>query len=497
MKFSVNSFIFVTLTNLHIFVSSAASKPNILFVLVDDLGWSDVGFHGSKIQTPNVDKLANEGVILDSYYVQPICSPTRGALMSGRYPIHLGMQHGIVHTGCPFGLPLNITTLPQKLKEVGYSTHMIGKWHLGFYNWESTPTYRGFDTFYGFYNGAEDHYTHVISHFLDFRDNKEIVRDMNETYSVNAFTKRAEQIVKSHDAQNGPLFLYMAFQNVHSPVQAPKQHVDKYSFINDTIRRSYAGMVDIMDEAVGNITGAFKEAGLWDNTLMIFSTDNGGVPKNGGYDYPLRGPKDTLWEGGVRGVGFVHGKMLSRSGVKSTGLIHVTDWYPTLVNLAGGYLNDEDLPLDGHDVWKTISNGEASPRTEILHNIDTPSFPDTELGFAYQGIGLRVGDMKLLMGVPNISYFIPPEERNISEVNSVTDQDLNDPPVPTINVALFNVTADPYEKNDLSKKFPDKVKELQDRLEYYMKGLVPPANKPSDPKARRVARENGAWTPWM
>lgn len=163
----------------------------------------------------------------------------------------------------------------------------------------------------------------------------------------------------------------------------------------------------------------------------------------------------------------------------------------------GGYLNDEDLPLDGHDVWKTISNGEASPRTEILHNIDTPSFPDTELGFAYQGIGLRVGDMKLLMGVPNISYFIPPEERNISEVNSVTDQDLNDPPVPTINVALFNVTADPYEKNDLSKKFPDKVKELQDRLEYYMKGLVPPANKPSDPKARRVARENGAWTPWM
>ncbi|CAH3175540.1 unnamed protein product [Porites lobata] len=230
---------------------------------------------------------------------------------------------------------------------------------------------------------------------------------------------------------------------------------------------------------------------------MIFSTDNGGVPKNGGYDYPLRGRKDTLWEGGIRGVGFVHGDILSRKGVNCTGLIHVTDWYLTLVNLAGGQLDEEELgALDGHDVWKAISNGEPSPRTEILHNVDTPSVPH-QLDFAYQGIGLRVGDMKLLMGVPNISYFIPPEERNSSQGNEVYLYEFEGPPVPLVDVALYNITADPYEKYDLSKKFPDMVEKFQDRVQSYMSGALPPANKPGDPKARQVAKENGAWTPWM
>ncbi|XP_068732455.1 arylsulfatase B-like [Montipora capricornis] len=493
MRLSTSGFALIYLTKLFVFVVSSSRKPHILFVLVDDLGWSDVSFHGSKIKTPNVDKLAAEGVILDQYYVQPICTPTRAALLSGRYPIHTGLQHGIIHSPDPYSLPLDITTLPQKLQKAGYRTHMTGKWHLGFYNWESTPTYRGFDTFYGFYSGAEDHYTHVQDHFLDFRDNKEIVRDMNGTYSVNAFTKRAQQIVESHN-KSSPLFLYMAFQNVHGPVEAPKENVDKYAFINDTLRRTYAGMVDIMDEAVGNITDAFKEAGLWDNTLMIFSTDNGGVPKNGGYDYPLRGRKDTLWEGGIRGVGFVHGNLLSRRGVNFPGLIHVTDWYPTLVNLAGGSINGDDL--DGYDVWKAISGGVPSPRTEILHNIDIPP-SSGQLDFAYQGIGLRIGDMKLLMGVPNISYFIPPEERNSSHSSKLYFQDLEDSPVPLVDLALYNITADPYETNDLSTKFPDIVKKFQDRLEFYMKGMKPPANKPTDPEARRTARRNGAWSPWV
>lgn len=494
MKIFVSVTVFVYLTNLVVPVVSLSRKPHILFVLVDDLGWSDVSFHGSKIKTPNVDKLAAEGVILDNYYVQPICTPTRASLLSGRYPIHTGLQHGIIHSPDPYGLPLEIVTLPQRLKEAGYSTHMIGKWHLGFYNWESTPTYRGFDTFYGFYSGAEDHYTHVQDHFLDFRDNEEIVRDMNGTYSAIGFTKHAQQIAKSHNKSN-PLFLYMAFQNVHSPVQAPKENVEKYAFIEDTLRRTYAGMVDIMDEAVGNITDAFKEAGLWNNTLMIFSTDNGGVPKNGGYDYPLRGRKDTLWEGGVRGVGFVHGNMLSRQGVNCTGLIHVTDWYPTLVNLAGGSLDGDEL--DGFDVWKAISDGEPSQRTEILHNIDIPSFNPGELGFSYQGIGLRIEDMKLLMMVPNISYFIPPEERNTSQSSNLYLQDVDNSPVPMVGLALYNITADPYEKYDLSTKFPDIVQKFQDRLKFYMNGMKLPANKPTDPQARRTARRNGAWTPWV
>ncbi|EDO33632.1 predicted protein [Nematostella vectensis] len=478
---------------LNVVVLQSSAKPHLLFVLADDLGWSDVGFHGSKIQTPNIDRLAANGVILDNYYVQPVCTPTRASLMTGKYPIHTGLQHGIIHNGRPYGLPLNLTLLPQKLRKAGYSTHMLGKWHLGFYNWESTPTYRGFDTFYGFYSGAENHYTHVQDHYLDLRDNEEIVRDQNGTYSAHLFTKRAEQIVRAHDPST-PLFMYMAFQNVHSPVQAPKEYIDRYSFIKDPLRRTYAAMVTIMDDALGNLTRAFDKAGLWENTILIFSTDNGGVPKNGGYDYPLRGRKDTLWEGGVRGVAFVHGVALEQSGVKCKALMHVTDWYPTLVSLAGGSL-DEDEDLDGYDVWESISHGVESPRKELLHNIDTINIPpgDGSLGFSTTGIGLRVGDMKLLMAVPNISYFIPPEDRN----GSVDWYIHSNNKVPMVEVALYNITADPYEKHDLHDKLPDVVTRLQLRVEHYRKTAVPPANKPKDPYARQVAKQNGAWTPWV
>jgi len=238
----------------------ASKPPHILFLLADDLGWSDVGFHGSKIKTPNIDKLASEGVILDNYYVLPICTPTRSALMTGMYPIHTGLQHLVLLATSPYGLPLNITTLPQKLKESGYATHMVGKWHLGYNKWEYTPTYRGFDTFYGYYNGQEDHYTHKVLDILDFRDNKEPVRNLNGKFGTFTHAERAEKIIKSHNSST-PLFLYMAFQNVHVPLQAPQQYIDKYSFIEDENRRTYAGMVDIMDEAIGNITEAMKDAG--------------------------------------------------------------------------------------------------------------------------------------------------------------------------------------------------------------------------------------------
>ncbi|XP_078377383.1 arylsulfatase B-like [Oculina patagonica] len=473
--------------------NASASPPHILFVVVDDLGWSDVGFHGSKIQTPNIDKLASEGVVLDNYYVLPICTPTRSALMTGRYPIHTGLQHLVIFPAAPYGLPLNFTTLPQKLKESGYATHMVGKWHLGFYKWPYTPTYRGFDTFYGYYNGAEDHYSHKILNVLDFRDNKEPVRDLDGKYGTFAFAERAENIIKTHNASK-PLFLYMAFQNVHEPVQAPQKYTDKYSFIEDEQRRTYAGMVDITDEAVGNITDAMKEAGLWDNTLMVFTTDNGGWHDYGGFNWPLRGEKTTLWEGGVRGVSFVHGNMLGRTGVKCEGLLHVTDWYPTLVNLAGGTYDDAASPIDGMDVWNTISHGEPSPRKEILLNIDmNRSNADGLSTTIYEGIAFRMGDMKLLMNVPNSTWFKPPE---LGGEPDMEHNWLATATKDTATVALYNITADPTEREDLSEKLPDMVKTLQERVQYYMKGAVPPLNKPRDPKAFVKAITEGVWTPW-
>jgi len=289
----------------------------------------------------------------------------------------------------------------------------------------------------------------------------------------------------------------MAFQNVHAPVQAPKKYTDKYSFIEDETRRTYAGMVDIMDEAVGNITEAMKDAGLWEDTLMIFTADNGGWHDYGGFNWPLRGEKTTLWEGGVRGVSFVRGNMLGRKGVKCKELLHVTDWYPTLVNLVGGTYDQSPTPLDGMDVWNTISHGEPSPRKEILLNIDLKNtIKEDDLGTTiYEGIALRMGDMKLLMNVPNVTWYKPPElggkpvkEQDVTKTKGTTS-------VP--KVALYNITADPTEHEDLSEKLPDMVKALQERVQYYMKGAVPPLNKTPDPKAFLKAKLEGVWTPWQ
>ncbi|XP_078357482.1 arylsulfatase B-like [Oculina patagonica] len=483
---------FVTLF-VFIFVFQVSCEPfHILLVVVDDFGWSDVGFHGSKIHTPNMDRLAAEGVILDNYYVQPICTPTRAALMSGRYPIHTGLQHSVIHPDEPYGLPLHFTTLPQALKKAGYSTHMVGKWHLGFHKWPYTPTYRGFDSFYGFYTGSGDHFHHEADGFLDLHNNTEPVTDKRGVYSARLYAEQAQNVILSHNSSS-PLFLYLAFQNVHAPAQAPEEYVDKYHFVADRERRTYAAMVDIVDEAIGNVTQAMQQAGLWEDTLMIVTTDNGGDPRRGGYNWPLRGHKGSLWEGGVRGVGFVHGKMLQKTGVKCTELLHVTDWYPTLLNLTGIAENDTSLsPFDGFNIWQTISEGAPSPRTEILLNIDVPSSSGRNHFHYHQGSAIRVDDMKLLMSVPDLTWYKPPElsPEHHQKVGDYAGHDH------TLEVALYNITADPTEQKDLSTKLPDVVKKLQDRVQSYIKGLVPPLNKPSDHRAKVVARHRGYWSPW-
>ncbi|EDO32709.1 predicted protein [Nematostella vectensis] len=478
----------LVLLSAQILSEANAIPPHIVFILVDDLGWFDLGYHGSVIRTPNINQLAGDGIILDNYYVQPLCTPTRSALMTGKYPIHLGTQHGVILPGQPMGLPLDSSTLPEQLKQQGYATHIVGKWHLGFYKEDFVPTKRGFDSFYGYYCGAEDHFTHNVLGFLDFRDNDLIVKDQKGTYGTRAFTKRAVDTIHRHNSSS-PLFLYLPFQNVHGPVQAPPEYIDKYSFIKDKTRRTHAAMVDIMDEAIGNVTSALKSAGLWENTLLVFSTDNGGIHTAGGYNYPLRGEKNTLWEGGVRGAGFVSGPMAPRHGMIYNGLMHVTDWYPTLVHLAGGSMQDS---LDGVDLWDALKQDTASPRKEILHNIDLKI--DVPTAFVFEGVALRSRDMKLLLKVPNATWLVPPELR---EPGITANEGLGSAKMQeVIEVALYNITADPTERHDLSGKFPDIVNEMKKRVDFYRGGLVPPIIKKNDPKAVLTAIKNGAWSPW-
>ncbi|XP_067057176.1 arylsulfatase B-like [Acropora muricata] len=489
-------------------VECKRSQPHILFMLADDLGWIDVGFHGSKIHTPNIDSLAKDGVILDNFYAQPVCTPARGALMTGRYPIHTGLQHTVIHPVDPFGLPLDFQTLPGQLREVGYATHLVGKWHLGFYKWPYVPTNRGFDTAYGFWDGSEDHFNHKRDGVVDFRNGTKPVTNLDGKYATNEYVKRVQEIVEYHDPEK-PLFLYMAFQNVHAPIEAPEEYVKKYDFIDQRMRRVHAGMVDILDEAVGNITKMFKEKGLWDNTLTVFCSDNGGKPVYGGYNWPLRGTKQTLWEGGVRSTGFVHGKILERKGAKCDGLLHISDFFPTLINLAGGTFDPQNpIPVDGFDAWNTISRGDPSPRTEILLNID----PDSSLPGNFQGKALRMGSMKLLMNVPNTTWFKPPElggvfpekilsngsiaeEKDEQVLESLWENYLANGE--RLEVALFNITADPNERHDLSQELPDVVKKMIERMKYYEDSTVPPLFKGADPNALKEAQKNGIWGPWM
>nr|AAF30402.1 sulfatase 1 precursor [Helix pomatia] len=472
-----------------------AGQPNIVFVLADDFGFHDVGYHGSEIHTPTLDALSASGVRLENYYVQPICTPTRSQLMSGRYQIHTGLQHGIINSCQPNALPNDSPTLADKLKESGYATHMVGKWHLGFYKQEYLPWNRGFDTYFGYLNAAEDYFNHNVPwrqvRYLDLRDNNGPVRNETGQYSAHLFTGKAIDVVQSHNTSK-PLFLYLAYQSVHAPLEVPEKYEHKYRNITDKNRRTFAGMVSALDEGVANLTQALKDKGLWNNTVLIFSTDNGGQIHAGGNNYPLRGWKASLWEGGFHGVGFVSGGALKRSGAVSKGLIHVSDWFPTLVTLAGGNLNGTK-PLDGFNQWDTISNETPSPREILLHNIDilypqkgVPLYSntwDTRVRAA-----IRVGDYKLITGDPGNGSWVPPPDGHLYFVPEIQESAAK-------NVWLFNITADPNEHNDLSSEKPLEVLRLLQILVQFNNTAVPPRYPAPDPRCD-PALHGDVWGPW-
>src|SRR6188474_2306638 len=219
-----------------------SEAPNVVFILADDLGRHDCGFMGgTQIKTPRLDKLASEGAKLDAFYVQPVCSPTRAAFMTGRYPMRHGLQVGVVRPWAQYGLPLEERTLPQALKEVGYETAICGKWHLGHFRPEYLPTHRGFDHQYGHYNGALDYFTHDRDGGFDWHRDDKVCRD--EGYTTTLLGTEAVRLIDEHNTAK-PLFLYVPFNAPHSPLQAPQEYLDRYSSITDPKRRTYAAMVN-------------------------------------------------------------------------------------------------------------------------------------------------------------------------------------------------------------------------------------------------------------
>ncbi|MCZ6462872.1 MAG: arylsulfatase, partial [Proteobacteria bacterium] len=277
-------------------------QPNVLLILADDLGWNDVGYHGSEIRTPHLDALATEGVRLESFYVQPYCSATRAALLTGRYPMRMGLQKGLIRPWEKDGLPLEERTLAEALKGAGYATAALGKWHLGAAREAYLPLWRGFDHHYGHYNGAIDYFTHELYGGLDWHRNGIAVDE--EGYATDLLADEAVRWIRRVDPGR-PFFLYLAFNAPHSPLQAPDEQRDRYPEIDDPRRRIYAAMVSALDDGVGRIVAALEEDGRLDDTIVVFASDNGGHPKAEGDNTPLRGQKGNAYEGGIRVPAFV------------------------------------------------------------------------------------------------------------------------------------------------------------------------------------------------
>ncbi|XP_069103673.1 arylsulfatase B-like isoform X1 [Argopecten irradians] len=466
------------------YIPGEAKQPNIVFMVADDYGWNDVGFHNPDMITPNIDKLAYEGVILNQSYVQPVCTPSRNCFMTGVYPFKAGFQHGALLPQQAVCSPAELKFLPQYLKKLGYETHAIGKWHLGFCNWNCTPTYRGFDTFYGYYQGQEDYYTRTVAGGKDFRDDTAPVLPDTSQYSTYVFAERARKLISKHD-KSKPFYLYFPFQSVHTPIEVPKSYENMYSNIKNEGRRKYCGMVTAMDDLVGNVTAALKENGMYDDTLFVFTADNGGWTQFHGNNYPLRGGKITIYEGGTRATAFIAGKMLEKTGYTYDGMMHAVDWMPTILAAAGG---KPDTKIDGINQWDSLRTGAPSKRTEFIYNLDD-KFPPLN-GHA----AIRVGDFKLIEGFPGIypGWYKPETETegnpNVSMLH-LTHENLQ-----YFGRQLYNIKDDPTEHNDLSLTHFEKAEELSKKMAEYHKQMVP-ANFPGNSAESNPQNYGGYWSP--
>ena len=424
--------------------AQAAKQPDIVFFLIDDLGYADCGFNGGKeIKTPNIDRLAQSGAIIENHYVQPVCSPTRSTLLTGRYPTHTGV-YTIVSPGAGWGLPLAERTLADALRSAGYRTALTGKWHLGEFEKAYQPNARGFDHQYGHFFGMLDYFTHERMNKLDWYRNGEPLKE--EGYTTHLIAKEACKVIATGD-QSKPLFLYVPFNGVHSPFQVPDSYLKPYAHLKGN-RQKLAGMLAAVDEAIGQIEAALKQAGRLENTLIVFSSDNGGPSP--GDNTPLRDFKGSIFEGGTRAAAFATWPGHIPAGQRIRQPMHMVDWYPTLIKQAGGSL-EQKLPVDGLDIWPMLTKQAASPHDAILSvSTQGPS-----------RAAVRMGDWKLIVdgGAADIA---PPGKNKGKKAAGKYEA-----------VALYDLSADPSEAKNLAEAQPERVKAMRARLAELLKDAVP------------------------
>jgi arylsulfatase A-like enzyme len=412
---------------------ASTQRPNIVFILADDLGWADVGYHGSEIQTPNIDRLAQEGVRFSHHYVMATCTPTRVGLMTGRYPSRYGV------TAPAYGkiFDNDTITLAEALRRGGYATSISGKWHMGSPpDW--TPRQYGFESSYGYFHGQVDPYVHDYKAGVPtWHRNDQYVQEKG--HATDLITKEAVRIIESkHDK---PFFLYVSYSVPHHPLDEPSEWTSKYEGrIAEPSRRWFAASITHMDDGIGRIVAALDRRGLRQNTLIVFVSDNGGQQNwsskteyEGRYgerphtvlgnNRPLRGWKGDLYEGGIRVPALANWPGVLRPG-ELDAPVHIVDWMPTLCTLTG-CSPQRGWAWDGSNIWPAIRGEKVSmgPRSFYWK---TPN-----------AAAVRQGDWKLIVNK-----------------NGRAAQ-------------LFHVASDPYEKNDLARAEPERAAALQALLKEY------------------------------
>ena len=444
------------LTPVFLLTQLLADKPHVVIFLADDLGWKDVGYHGSEIETPHIDRLARQGIQLDRFYVSAICSPTRGSLLSGKYPFNLGLQVDVIRPWDEYGLKLNEKIMPQFFKEAGYATAIVGKWHMGLSKQAFLPQNRGFDHQYGHYLGMIDYFTHDRLGGVDWHRNGKRLKE--EGYTTDLMADEAVRLIEAHDADQ-PFFLYMPFNAPHTPLQTTDVYLKKYAHIEDESRRIFAGMVDCMDVAIGRVLDALEGKGMRDNTLVMFTSDNGGRVRFGADNGKLREGKKALFEGGIRVPAVIHWPGNLEGGQMIKEVTHVVDVLPTLASIIG----QETPRLDGVDILPVLKGAKQNRNEVPLH-------------IAPDRAALLQGKWKLVIGA----------EEPLEGVQT----DL---------VHLFDLDADPYETTDLKEKCPGRTKSMLARVDELIESSVEPLGDASNgestvPEGFKLPK---VWGPWL
>mmetsp|Transcript_61207 Transcript_61207/g.108908 ORF Transcript_61207/g.108908 Transcript_61207/m.108908 type:complete len:546 (+) Transcript_61207:157-1794(+) len=520
--------------------TSAAALPDILYVLLDDYGWADAGWHRpvnyTDVQTPHMDALVREGVELDRHYAFKYCSPTRSAIQSGRNPIYVNVLNIPYQIHNPKDLvsgfpeiPRNMTGLAEHLVQAGYETHMYGKWHAGMATPQQTPQGRGYQKSLCYLGGWNDYWTSAGSPCLDLSPHKLLDLWENDhpapeltnpascsqehqegcVYEDKLFLNRVEAAISDRN-RSKPMFIFWAPHIVHVPLQVPQDTLGKFSSIDEPHRRLYHAMVYWIDEAIGNVTQMLKQAGTWNNTLVIVHADNGGPiydsGTSGGNNYPLKGGKRSNWEGGIRVNAFVTGGLLPENvrGTKQTGLMAAWDWFATITGLAGVKdITDYRAaaaglpPVDSLDMWPLIS-GQASdsPRTELAIGDTTATSPhivsDTRVG------GLIQGRYKLIVGRLESSGWCGPTFPNSSSSwnPSATWQTCGR----TIETGcLYDIFSDPGEHINLAEKEGKVFRQMLARMDELQKDIFSPDRGTLDGIACKVGLQHygGFWGPFV